>query len=202
MSTIAAPEVQWDATKATRIPPYLKIPTGEVDVTAQGKIIEDDEGNPNIKVETWLVRRTGKALREIMDLETEIGVAHDIEIEEETEKLDAEDAARDKLEPGETLPDEQKVDIEWLANRRQARNKRSMFAVYQSLSLLLVHPVTLEHPDPEMLESNLDFIVAGEWMQVLVPRQQIVEVPVEGGDEGETKQVLESPTEAGSGEGT
>lgn len=203
MSTIEAPEVQWDATKATRIPPYLKIPTGEVEVNAQGVLIEDEEGKPKIKVETWLVRRTGKALREIIDLETEIGIQHDKEIEEENDKLDAEDKARDEAEENkEPIPPEKKVDIEWLATRRQNRNKRTMFAVYESLALLLVHPVTLEHPDPTMLEDNLDFIVAGEWMQILVPRQQLVEVPVDGDEGGETKEVLESPTETGSGGGT
>jgi hypothetical protein len=194
------PQDQWDATKATRVPPYLRIPTGDVEVTAQGELLEDEDGNPRIKTQTYLVRRTGKALREIMDLETEIGIQNDKEIEEENDRLDAEDKAREEADKnGEPLPEDKKVDIEWLGKRRQNRNKKTMKATYQSLALLLVNPVTLEHPDPDMLEEHLDFVVAAEWMNVLVPRPEQVQVPVDD-EEGETKTVVESPTERDSEE--
>lgn len=197
MSTTEQPEVEWDATKATRIPPFLRIPTGEVELDGRGELMLDEDDKPVIKTQPYLIRRTGKALREILDLETEQGIANDLEIEEENEKLDAEEVAREADENGK-VPDALKVDIDWLGRRRQERNKKAMRATFESLALLLVHPGTLEHPDPDVLEENLDFVVAAEWMAILVPRAQQVEIPVEGSENGETRTVIESPTEPGS----
>lgn len=200
MSTTAQPEAEWDATKATRIPPFLRIPTGEVELDGRGELLLDENDEPVVKTQPYLIRRTGKALREILDLETELGIANDQEIEEENDKLDAEEKAAEAAEDGKA-PDALKVDIEWLGRRRQERNKKAMRSTFESLALLLVHPGTLEHPDPDVLEENLDFVVAAEWMAILVPRAEQVQIPLEGSENGETRTVTESPTEPASESG-
>lgn len=187
----------YDATKAVAasIPPFVRITTGEVELDARGELLLDENDEPKLKTQPYLVRRTGEALKQILKLETDQAIVSISEVEEEEELLDKEEKAREEADGG-PIPDEAKVDVEWLSRRREARSSTAMTNTYKSLALLLVNPSTGEHPDPEELEKHLDFVVASQWMSTFVPQQEQAVVQGENGEV--TRKELETPTAAGS----
>jgi hypothetical protein len=198
-----APEQRkYDASEIAELPPFVRVPTGEVELDARGELLIDEEtGRPAYKTQAFLVRRTGSALKEILALETERMVKFDRELEEESDALDKEQKARDE----DRLTDAERVDLDWLGERRRVRSEMAMDTVYRSVALLLVNPATGEHPDWEKLAETLDFVVAEQWMSDFVPRPTLpVDEEAEAAADEAAKAaagngpVLETPTVAGS----
>lgn len=185
-SKTAAPQDRFDASKrqSDKVPSFVRIPTGEVEVDESGDLVLDN-GEPVFKSQPYLVRRTGSALKQILQREIEVNSKHQQQMEEEDDAFKVED------EGGE------KVDMDWLAGRQQARTKETIDLTYESLSLLLCSPADGSHPDPEMLSETLDYMTAAEWMRVIVPPPEMVPTG-ETNEDGSPKTKPESPTEAGS----
>ena len=110
----------------------------------------------------FLVKRTGKALKRIIEIETD-SVEYEIEQDE---------AGKDRIENDQPV---------WKRDEKGERIEKddpgaSVSLVYTQLSVVLVDPEKAEdpdetkrHPDPDWLEEVLDFEIAGEMMEMFVP---------------------------------
>jgi len=183
-SKTEVPQDEFDATKRQQdsIPAFVRIPTGEVEVTDDGDLVLEN-GEPKFKSQAFLVRRTGDALKMILKREIELQTQHQQQQEEEDDAFKVEDDGGAK------------VDLDWLSERQQARSQEAIDLTYFSLSLLLCNPVDGTNPQPEELSKTLDYLTAASWMRKFVPPPVTVPVTDEDGKVTERK---ESPTEAGS----
>lgn len=178
----------FDATsdEVSKLPPFVRIPTGEIEMTDDGEPQLDEDGRP-VEVSTvYLVRRTGETLKKIFRLETDTNHQIQKQIREEEEWWKREE----REEADESIPADKKykVDLDELGSRRSARAEMEVDSAYEALSYLLVDPKTGSHPDPAVLTNTLDFVVVRDWMNKFVPRPEVTE-------EGE---IAETPTDAGS----
>lgn len=178
----------YDATKRQpdSIPPFVRVPTGEVEVESDGELVLDSDGNPILKSQAYLVRRTGAAIKEILKDEVAVNTRHVKEQEEEDEAFKVEDEGGDK------------VDLDWLNERRERRTTEQIDLTYRSLAKMLTHPADGSHPDPDNLSEVLDYVTAAEWLRVIAPpMQQVPDTPDPETGAARTKE--ESPTLGGSG---
>lgn len=186
-SKTAAQNDPYDATKRRddTVPSFVRIPTGDVEVDGDGELVLDEGGQPILKSQAFLVRRTGTALKAILKDETLLKAKHDAQQLEEDEAFKVED------EGGE------KVDLDWFGARQEARASELIDLTYMSLSRVLCSPADGSHPAPEDLSNTLDYMTAAEWMRAIVPpMEQVPDTP--DPETGAERTKPQSPTTGGS----
>jgi hypothetical protein len=189
MATIPKDKDRFDAGKRRKnyFPGIVTIPTGDYQVDENGALKLDDDGEPLQTSKNFIVNRSGTQLKVIMQREADMMMAYSEEDREELADLEKE-------------PEEQQITERMRDEQARKRGEEQFEFTYWSLAQLLLDPATREatgkmsSPDPKWLEDHLDFDVASEWIQVLIPRG--VPAPAREGDE-EAEVREESPTVTG-----
>jgi hypothetical protein len=135
-----------DVRGAVGIPKFVKIPAGLKKDENGGLVFDPETGDPIEETKTFYVKRTGKALKQII------------------ERSSAEQVkTREALKREKDMSDDERSDF------RTSQSKENIDFLYHGLSLILVDPVTDQNVDAEWLDQHLDFDVAAVWMDMFVP---------------------------------
>ena len=143
------PGSSFDASSRSKekgIPKFVTVSTGEFETNEDGSLIYDDDGEPIERTKRLIVKRSGEALKSII-------------------MMGDDEPLYERGEDGEIVLDEN-------GEKKVARGQagKNIDQLYMGLASLLRDPDNnLAEVDAEWLSNVLDFDVANEWMEKLVP---------------------------------